>query len=88
MEMNKHEVSEKPDTTSTNSLILLNDDTTSFQVVIAALCSVLGWDLIQAEQVAMIVHHKGKYKIKSGGYIELETIKYQLEERTLTVELI
>lgn len=87
--MNKTEELDLPETTTELplSLILHNDPVNSFQDVILALHEVLGWNITQAEQAATIAHHRGKYKLKSGEYLELEKYKYGLEDRNLTVEI-
>lgn len=73
--------------TTTLSLVLFNDPVTSFQEVIVALIQVMKWDVLQAENAAMITHNKGKYRLKSGDYMELEPLKYGLEDKGLTVEI-
>jgi ATP-dependent Clp protease adaptor protein ClpS len=87
--MNKAETLESPETTEDLGckLILHNDPVNSFDTVIDALQEVLGWNHIQAEQITLIVHHKGKGTLKSGEYMELEKYKYGLEDRGLTVEI-
>ena len=53
-------------------LILYNDDINSFQLVVTALCLVLGFDEIQAEQLSLIANNKGKAVIKTGDYNKLK----------------
>lgn len=87
--MTKPDDSDSPETIDSigNSLILYNDPVNSFPHVIAALVQVLGWTEQQSEQAAFIAHTKGKYRLKTGSYIELVTDKYELEACNLTVEL-
>lgn len=48
-----------------NKLILHNNDTTPMLGVIIAL-QAMGYSPIQAEQITLIAHHKGKCAIKEG----------------------
>jgi ATP-dependent Clp protease adapter protein ClpS len=73
--------------TTTLSLILKNDDKNSFIRVIIALVHVMGYEQLQAEQIATLVHHKGQMTLRTGGYAELEELKYKLEEMDLNVEI-
>lgn len=53
-------------------LIVWNDDINSFEWVIETLMEVCGHSEEQAEQCALIIHHKGKYAVKTGTYDELK----------------
>lgn len=53
-------------------LIVWNDDINSFEWVIETLMEVCGHSEEQAEQCALIIHHKGKYAVKTGTYEELK----------------
>ncbi len=68
-------------------LILFNCNKTSFLTVITALCLVLGFDEIQAEQLSLIVHNKGKAIIKSGEYLKLKDYYEKLKEFGLTLKI-
>lgn len=70
-----------------NKLVLFNDDTTSFDHVIECLCRYLEIDSIAAEQIALIVHTKGKCIIKEGTYESLTPIYEALAENLLIVEI-
>jgi len=69
------------------NLILYNDDHNTFEHVINCLVSVLEHSPEQAEQCALIVHHKGRCAVKSGAYIEMAICKAILSSADLTVKL-
>ena len=52
-------------------LVLYNDDFNTFDHVIESLINVCHHTPEQAEQCAIIVHHKGRYEVKSGSYKRL-----------------
>jgi ATP-dependent Clp protease adapter protein ClpS len=68
-------------------LILFNCNKTSFLTVITALCLILGFDKIQAEQLSLIVHNKGKAVIKTGEYLKLKDYYEKLKEFGLTLKI-
>lgn len=68
-------------------LILLNDNKNSFQMVILALYIVMGFDEIQAENLSIIVHNKGKAVIKTGEYLKLKDYYEKLKEFGLTLKI-
>lgn len=53
-------------------LVVFNDDYNTFQHVIDTLIRVLKMGLQQAEQCALLVHHKGRCTVKNGSYDELK----------------
>ncbi len=53
-------------------LIVWNDEVNTFEWVIETLEQVCGHTHEQAEQCAYIIHFKGKYAVKQGGYDELK----------------
>ena len=61
-------------------LVLYNDNHNSFQYVMLALSSVLNYTLEQSEQIALIVHNKGKAIIKTGEYLSLKNYYEQLKQ--------
>jgi ATP-dependent Clp protease adaptor protein ClpS len=78
--------SESEDLLSTNNdLILYNDEINTFEFVIESLVEVCGHDFEQAEQCALIAHHKGRCTVKSGSYEELKGMSEELTFRRLTV---
>jgi len=68
-------------------IILYNDDFNTFDFVIETLMELCKHDLEQAEQCALIVHHKGKCEVKSGSYTELKPICAEMSIRNLTEEI-
>ena len=69
------------------SLVLYNDDFNTFEHVIESLIDVCHHTPEQAEQCAIIVHHKGRYEVKSGSYKRLLPMKNSLIDRELTVSI-
>ena len=69
------------------SLILYNDDHNTFDHVIETLVEVCGHDPVQAEQCALIAHHKGSCEIKSGRKNKLMTMQAGLLNRNLNCEI-
>lgn len=54
-----------------HNLIVWNDDVNTFDWVIESLVDVCNHEPIQAEQCALIIHHKGKCGVKRGSFEEL-----------------
>ncbi|MCC6720955.1 MAG: ATP-dependent Clp protease adaptor ClpS [Bacteroidia bacterium] len=71
----------------TSKLILYNDDVNTFDWVIKCLVELCKHTPEQAEQCAIIVHYKGKCKVKSGIYSELEKICLALLSRGLSAKI-
>ncbi|MCJ7821153.1 MAG: ATP-dependent Clp protease adaptor ClpS [Bacteroidales bacterium] len=65
------------------SLLLINDDVNSFNHVIKTLIDVCGHDQMQAEQCAVLTHHKGGCVIKMGDALTLEKLSMKLKELNL-----
>lgn len=53
---------------SLHNLIVWNDEVNTFDHVIDSLMDVCEHSPEQAEQCAMIIHHKGKYAVKTGSF--------------------
>jgi ATP-dependent Clp protease adaptor protein ClpS len=68
-------------------LILHNDDIHTFDYVIDALVDVCKHDEIQAEQCAIITHHKGKCDVKKGAFEVLKPMKDKLSSKGLSVTI-
>jgi ATP-dependent Clp protease adaptor protein ClpS len=70
-------------------LIVWNDDVTTFDWVIETLIEICGHTFEQAEQCAMIIHTKGKYSVKEGGYDLLKPMCDAITERHIgaTIEV-
>ena len=70
-----------------NKLMLLNDNHNSFEHVITSLIQVCGHNPHQAEQCAIIVHHKGECDVKVGSIDDILPKYNALKEEGLTVEI-
>ncbi len=70
------------------SLLLINDDINSFDHVIKSLVDVCGHDEVQAEQCALLTHHKGGCVIKMGDAVTLEKMSIRLKELKLDTVVI
>ena len=70
--------------TELKDLILWNDDVNTFDFVIETLIELCQHDAIQAEQCAILVHHKGKCAVKKGEYEILLPIHKTFLQRGLT----
>ncbi len=83
----------KPDSdskqlTSDNyELILFNDNVNEFSFVIETLIEVCSIEPIQAEQITLIVHEKGKCGVISGTMYELKPMYEKLTNKGLTVSI-
>jgi ATP-dependent Clp protease adaptor protein ClpS len=69
------------------SIVLHNDDINTFDWVIECLVKYCGHELIQAEQCAYFVHHKGMYTVKYGDKFKLKPICDTLLEKGLNATL-
>ena len=54
-----------------HNLIVWNDDVNTFDWVIESLVAICEHGPTQAEQCALIIHHKGKCGVKKGSFDEL-----------------
>lgn len=68
-------------------LILFNDDVNDFDFVIESLIEVCDLDPIQAEQITLIVHEKGRCGVIYGSLDELKPMYNKLTNRGLTVSI-
>ena len=68
-------------------IYLLNDEHNSFEYVIKVLMAVLGHNVYQAEQCAMITHEAGKCHVHSALGTEAYLIYEVLAKHGLTVKL-
>lgn len=66
-------------------LIVYNDDHNTFDWVIKCFMEICKHSSEQAEQLAMIIHFKGKATVKTGTQKELKPIKDALTDRGLSV---
>ena len=67
-----------------NAIILYNDDVNTFDHVIEVLVDECKHTPVQAEQVAWIVHTKGKCDVKHGTFDKLHPICRRLQSKGLS----
>ncbi len=75
------------DLENTCMLIIWNDEVNSFDWVIETLISVCKHTAEQAEQCAMLIHTKGKYAVKEGGYDSLKPMCNAITERGINATI-
>ena len=74
--------------TAQHEIVLFNDEVNTFDWVIVSLMEVCQHTLEQAEQCALITHHKGKCGVKSGSWDDLKPRCENLQERGLSAEIV
>ena len=77
------DVLEVIETTELADLVVFNDDVNTFDHVIESLIHVCEHSPEQAEQCAMIIHHKGKYGVKKGSFDFLRPLAEALIDRSI-----
>jgi ATP-dependent Clp protease adaptor protein ClpS len=70
-----------------SELVLHNDDVNTFDFVIDTLVEVCSHDPLQAEQIALIAHHKGKCGALSGTMRKLKPPCEEMTRRGLSVSI-
>ncbi len=65
-------------------IIVYNDDHNTFDWVIRCFMEVLGHEHSQSEQLALIIHTKGKAAVKDGPVKKLKPLKNGLTDRGLS----
>jgi ATP-dependent Clp protease adaptor protein ClpS len=65
-------------------LIVFNDDVNTFEWVIKSFISVLDYSSEQSEQLALIIHSKGKATVKTAPLKELRPKREALTDRGLS----
>lgn len=68
-------------------LIVWNDEVNTFEWVIETLMEICQHSYEQAEQCAFIIHFKGKYAVKHGGYDNLKPMRDAITERGINATL-
>lgn len=71
-------------TDASHIIMLYNDDHNTFDHVIESLVQVCGHSEIQAEQVALIVHTRGKCDVKRGSFEKLHPLCKKLQNKGLS----
>jgi ATP-dependent Clp protease adaptor protein ClpS len=77
-------IDERVDQDNSHAIILYNDDENSFDHVIDSLVDICKHEPMQAEQVAWIVHTKGKCDVKHGAFEKLHPLCKGLQSRGLS----
>jgi ATP-dependent Clp protease adaptor protein ClpS len=72
------------DTDLPAQIIVYNDDHNTFEWVIECFIDILGHTSVQAEQLALIIHTKGKATVKTGPKEELLPLMQGLNDRGLS----
>jgi ATP-dependent Clp protease adaptor protein ClpS len=80
-------VDEEIDIDMEGRIIVWNDDVNTFDWVIDCFMEILQHTHIQAEQLALIIHTKGKAIVKTGPLEVLSPLTEALQERGLSAEL-
>ncbi len=70
-----------------NKIILYNDEVNTFDHVIDMLVAACDHTPLQAEQCSLILHYKGKCRVKTGSYDDLKPRCSKLLEAGLTAEI-
>lgn len=68
-------------------IVVFNDDVNTFDWVIECFMEILGHSSVQAEQLALMIHTKGKATVKTGPKQELEPLTQALCDRGLSAVL-
>ena len=77
-------VLEKTSIGNSSYLVVYNDDHNTFDWVIQCFMEICNHTLEQSEQLALIIHYKGKATVKTGGMNELKPLKDALTDRGLS----
>ena len=80
------EVSEKIE--KQHQIVIYNDNVNTFEHVIMCLIIICSHEMEQAEQCAMMIHHKGKCGVKSGTMDELIPIAEGLDREVLHIQIV
>lgn len=70
--------------TDTKKLIIYNDDVNTFDFVIECLMEVCKHDALQAEQLTILIHYKGRAIVKEGELKKLEPMCTALADKGLS----
>jgi ATP-dependent Clp protease adaptor protein ClpS len=82
------EVLVEEDIVNQNEIVLYNDDVNTFDHVIEMLINTCEHTTEQAEQCAIIVHHKGKCTVKTGELKDLKPRCSKLLQAGLSAEIV
>lgn len=68
-------------------LVIYNDDVNTFDHVIENLVKICGHGATQAEQLAVIIHYKGKATVKAGPIEPLSKMCYRLLDKGISAKV-
>jgi ATP-dependent Clp protease adaptor protein ClpS len=71
-----------------HQIVVYNDNVNTFEHVIMCLVFICSHNPHQAEQCAMMIHHKGKCGVKSGSMDELIPIAEALDSEGLHIQIV
>lgn len=75
---------EETDVDQESKLVVYNDDHNTFDWVIRCFMDVLEYDSAQSEQLAMLIHFKGRATVKTASFEVLRPLKDALVDRGLS----
>ncbi|MGB1217809.1 MAG: ATP-dependent Clp protease adaptor ClpS [Saprospiraceae bacterium] len=78
------EVLVEEETGTSSFIVVYNDDYNTFDWVIECFMEILGHTEAQSEQLALMVHFKGRASVKEGSMDVLKPLKDSLTERGLS----
>jgi ATP-dependent Clp protease adaptor protein ClpS len=70
------------------NLIVWNDEVNSFEWVIETLVKICGHSPEQAEQCTIIIHYKGKCRVKNGSWEDLVPMRQAICRRGISAEIL
>lgn len=82
------EIVEKTVEKTLQNLVVFNDEVNTFDWVIETLMDVCKHSATQAEQCTLIIHFKGKCKVKEGEFEELLFMRNEICRRGISAEII
>ena len=83
----EEEISEDTGTGDMSQLVVYNDDENTFDWVIECFAKILKHSTEQAEQLALIIHTKGRAVVKTAPFKELRAPKDALVDRGLSATI-
>ncbi|MFL5728626.1 MAG: ATP-dependent Clp protease adaptor ClpS [Cytophagaceae bacterium] len=82
------ELLEETGSSDVNDLVVFNDDVNTFEHVIDTLIKVCEHSPEQAEQCTLIIHHKGKCRVKTGSFNDLKPMRQAICDRGISAEIL
>ena len=81
-------VEEKTVESDLYNLIVFNDEVNTFDFVIDTLMDVCEHTPEQAEQCTIIIHYKGKCRVKNGSWEQLASMRQEICRRGISAEVL